>query len=177
MSAQFGVRIVGFIEAVFATVAIGLVQANADPGGTLPAHDPRAVINSVLSAWRRADAHAIAALYEPDGDFVSPSGDRAVGPGEIEAFYQAAFTAGYAGTDATATAARVRALAASFVLVDGSWGIRPTSTSKITEPESGLFCAVLRWHGGRWWIVALREQSSGKELRGLNDRSGGAVKH
>ena len=175
MTAQFGVRVAGFIGVVFATMAIGMVQANADPGGALPAHDPRAVINSVLDAWRRADAHAIAALYEPDGDFVSPTGDRAVGPGEIEAFYQAAFKAGYAGTDATATAAHVRALSASFVLMDGSWGIRPTSTSRITDPESGLFCAVLRRHGGRWWIVALREQSSGKELRELNDRSGGAV--
>jgi uncharacterized protein (TIGR02246 family) len=171
MTALFRVRIAGFIGAVLASMAMGMVQANAVSEGERPAHDPRAVINSVLSAWRRVDAHAIAALYEPDGDFVSPTGDRAVGHGEIEAFYQAAFKAGYAGTDATASAAHVRALSASFVLIDGSWSIRPTSTSRITDPESGLFCAVLRWHGGRWRIVALREQSSGRELRELNDRS------
>ena len=173
MTARLGVRMAGFIGVVLTTMTIGEVQANAVFEGEMSTRDPRAVINSILTAWRRADAHAIAALYGPDGDFVSPTGDRAVGPGDIEAFYQAAFKAGYAGTDATATAAHVRALSASFVLVDGSWSIQPTSTSQVTEPESGLFCAVLRWHGGRWWIVALREQSSGTELRDLSGRTGG----
>jgi uncharacterized protein (TIGR02246 family) len=168
MAARFGVRMSGCIGVVLACTVMGIVQA-----GVPSEHDPRAVIESVLSAWGRADAHAISALYEPDGDFVSPNGDRAVGPHEIEAFYQAAFQAGYAGTRATATAAHVRALSASFVLVDGSWAIQPGSTSRIRDPESGLFCAVLRWHGGRWRIVALREQSSAKALRDLNARSGG----
>ena len=90
----------------------------------------------------RADAHAIAAQYEPDGDFVSPTGDRAVGHDTIEAFYKAAFEAGYAGSAATATAAHIRALSAKLALVDGYWTIQSTAISKITDPESGLFFAL-----------------------------------
>jgi hypothetical protein len=59
-------------------------------------------------------------------------------------------------------------LSATFALVDGYWTIQPTTASKITEPESGLFFAVLHWHGGHWWISALREQTSARELRELN---------
>jgi uncharacterized protein (TIGR02246 family) len=116
------------------------------------------VITNVLDAWRRADARAIAAQYEPDGDFVSPGEDHAVGRNAIEAFYKAAFEHGYAGSGATAKIVHTRAISGSLALVDGSWTIDPTAASKITRPESGHFVALVRLHGSRWWIVALREQ-------------------
>ena len=121
-------------------------------------HGIEKVITTVLSAWREADARAIAAQYEPDGDFVSPADDHAVGRGAIEAFYKAAFEHGYAGSGATAKISHTRGVAANLALVDGSWTIDPTPTSKITRPESGHFVALVHWHGNRWWIVALREQ-------------------
>jgi len=170
MNALAPVRLAASVAAVLAFTSTGSLEATA---GATPAHDPGAVIKSVLSAWGRADAHAIAAQYEPDGDFVSPTGDHAVGQGAIEAFYRAAFDAGYAGSAATATAAHVRPLPATFALIDGYWTIQPTAASKITEPESGLFFALLRWRDGQRWISALREQTSAKELRELNVRSGG----
>ena len=173
MSASALVRLTASLAAVLAVTATGSPAATADPHSANSGHDPRSVIKSVLSAWGRADAHTIAAQYEPDGDFVSPAGDHAVGPGTIEAFYKAAFEAGYAGSVATATPAHVRPLSATFALIDGYWTIQPTPDSKITEPESGLFFALLRWHDGQWWIAALREQTSAKELRELNIRSGG----
>ena len=174
MSALVPVRIAASIAALLALMSTGSLDAIAAPYSATPANDPAAVIKSVLSAWGRADAHAIAAQYEPDGDFVSPAGDHAVGHGAIEAFYRAAFEAGYAGSVATATAAQVRSLSATFAVIDGYWTIQPTAASKITEPESGLFFALLRWHDGHWWISALREQTSAKELRELNVRSGGS---
>jgi uncharacterized protein (TIGR02246 family) len=171
MSALAPVRLAASVAAVLAFTSIGSLEATTH--GATPAHDPGAVIESVLSAWGRADAHAIAAQYEPDGDFVSPTGDHAVGHGAIEAFYRAAFEAGYAGSAATATAAHVRLLSTTFAVIDGYWTIQPTAASKITEPESGLFFALLRWHDGQWRISALREQTSAIELRELNVRSGG----
>ena len=173
MSAVAPVRVVASVAAVFAFTSTGSLEAAGSPYGVTAAHDPGVVIKSVLSAWSRADAHAIAAQYEPDGDFISPTGDHAVGPAAIEGFYRAAFDAGYAGSTATAVAARVRPLAATFAIVDGYWAIQPTAASKVTEPESGLFFALLRWHDGQWWISALREQTSAKELHELNVRSGG----
>jgi uncharacterized protein (TIGR02246 family) len=172
MSLLATARAAASIAAVFALVSTRSLETIAAPHGAAPSHDPAAVINSVLSAWDRADAHAIAAQYEPDGDFVGPTGDHAVGHGAIEAFYKAAFEAGYAGSTATAAATHVRALSTTFALIDGHWAIQPTVGSKIREPESGLFVAVLHWHDGHWWISALREQTSAKELRELNARSG-----
>jgi uncharacterized protein (TIGR02246 family) len=168
MSALDPVRLAARIAAVFAFMSTYTFEAIAVPKDAAAAHDPRVVIDNVLNAWRRADAHDIAAQYDPEGDFVSPTGDHAVGHSGIEAFYKAAFDAGYAGSAATATAAHVRMLSATFALVDGYWTIQPTTASKITEPESGLFFAVLHWHGGHWWISALREQTSARELRELN---------
>lgn len=159
------------VAIVFMFAVIVSLEARAAAEGEVSAHDPSAVINRVLSAWRSADARAIAALYEPRGDFVSPTGEHAVGRGEIEAFYKAAFEKGYAGSAALATAVHVRALSATFALIDGHWTINPTPRSKITESESGLFFAVLRWYRGRWWIAALREQTSAKDLHELNVRS------
>ena len=171
MSALAPVRLGASIAAVFALISTRSLEAISVPHGPATAQDARAVIKSVLSAWGLADAHAIAAQYEPDGDFVSPTGDHAVGHDAIEAFYKAAFEAGYAGSAATATAVHVRAVSSAFALIDGYWSIQPTTVSKIAEAESGLFVALLHWHDGRWRISALREQTSAKKLRELNARS------
>jgi uncharacterized protein (TIGR02246 family) len=128
------------------------------------------LIDNVLSAWGRSDARAIAAQYEPDGDFISPTGDHARGHDAIEAFYRAAFEAGYAGSVATAEVVHVRRVSATFALIDGYWTIQPTAASKIVVPESGLFFALVHWHDGHWWIAALREQTSARKLRELNVR-------
>jgi uncharacterized protein (TIGR02246 family) len=164
MSTRVTVRIAARIAAALVLLSMGSV---AIPQGGAAANDPGVVIASVLTAWSRADAHAIAAQYEPDGDFVSPTGDHAFGRDAIEAFYRAAFDTGYAGSAATATATHMRALSATFALIDGCWTIQPTATSSIAEPESGLFFAVLHRHDGRWWIAALREQTSARELHEL----------
>lgn len=98
---------------------------------------------------------------------MSPDGILAEGRREIETFYRAAFARGYARTNAMAKLAHVRYLSATLALVDGTWRIEPTGTSKVSQPEVGLFFAVLHYQGGRWWIAALREQSSARTLREL----------
>lgn len=159
---------------ILASIVVGSLLLLADGGPTIAGPEsktvPRgtsAVIANVLSAWRRADARAIAAEYESDGDFVSPAGDHASGGAAIAAFYEAAFAAGYAGSNATATVVHARDLSTAFALIDGYWTIQPTAASKIKEPESGLFVAVLHRHDGRWRIAALREQTSARTLREL----------
>ena len=156
--------------AMGAAVMLALLSAAshrsaAADGGSTPERDAAPVINRVLEAWRRADASAIAAEYESTGDFVSPDGDHAVGRRAIEAFYGAAFTHGYAGSNATAGIVHARYLSGSLALVDGFWTIEPTAAAKITAPEAGVFVAILHRRDGRWWIAALREQSSARGLR------------
>ncbi len=119
-----------------------------------------ATIDRVLTAWRHGDAHALAELYEADGDFVSPTGVHAVGRLAIEGFYRAAFTNGYEGSDASAKILQSRIISLDIMLVDGEWTITPTAASRITQAEAGLFVAVLHRRDGVWYITALREQSS-----------------
>lgn len=134
----------------------------------IAANPAQALIANVLNAWDHADARAIAALYETQGDFVSPDGMHAAGRREIEAFYQGAFARGYEATKATATVVHVRHLSRTVAFIDGTWTIEPSSTSKVRKPEAGLFFAAIHWGGGRWLITALREQSSAKTLRELH---------
>jgi len=126
------------------------------------------VMANILAAWNRTDAHAIAAQYETTGDFVSPDGMHVTGRQAIETFYRGAFSRGYAGSRATAVVRHVRDLTGSVALIDGAWTIEPTRTSKVRQPEAGLFSAVLHWQQGRWWIAALREQSSARALREID---------
>jgi uncharacterized protein (TIGR02246 family) len=168
MTVPAPVTLAARIAVALALLSAADVAATAVPHVAATAIDPCVVIDAVLSAWNRTDSHAIAAQYEADGDFVSPTGDHAIGRRAIEAFYRAAFEAGYSGSAATATAAQVRTLPTGFALIDGYWTIQPTAASRITEPESGLFFALLHRHNGRWWISALREQTSARALRELN---------
>ena len=69
-----------------------------------------ATIERVLTAWRHGDAHAVAELYESQGDFVSPTGVHAVGREAIEGFYRTAFAKGYKGSDASAKILQSRAI-------------------------------------------------------------------
>jgi uncharacterized protein (TIGR02246 family) len=172
MNTLVTVRLAVPIAAAFALLSTRILVA-ATPQGEASPNTPSVVIAHVLTAWSRADAHAIAAQYDPDGDFVSPMGDHAFGRGAIEAFYRTAFDGGYAGSAATASVAHIRAVSATFALIDGCWTIQPTAASRIAGPESGLFFAVLHRHDGHWWITALREQTSARALRDLGVTSVG----
>ena len=159
------IRAMGLVAAAVFLLTCGW-RAMAESSET-PRDSAETVIASVLNAWGRADAHAIAAQYETKGDFVSPDGVHAEGRRKIESFYRAAFARGYAGSHATATVVHVRNLSGTLALVDGAWSIEPTPASKVRQPEAGLFVAVLHRRAGRWWIAALREQSSATTLREL----------
>jgi uncharacterized protein (TIGR02246 family) len=153
---------------------LGFAQGRAAISAPKPAsleNQVSALVTNLLTAWRRADARAISEQYEPDGDFVSPLGDHAVGRRAVEAFYQGAFDAGYAKSDATATVLHVRGVSPEYAIIDGSWMIQPTKASKIAQSESGLFVAMLHQHNDRWWIVALREQTSAQMMREMSPTS------
>jgi len=165
LSTRTAMRTLCVIPAAVVLLACGRTAVPGSSATARRAVEP--VIASILAAWNRADAHAIAAQYETRGDFVSPDGIHATGRVEIETFYQGAFSRGYAGSRATAVVSHVRDLTGTIALADGAWTIEPTRASKIRQPEAGLFLAVLHWHDGRWWIAALREQSSARTLREL----------
>lgn len=167
MSPGTAIRI-PFLTAAAALILLMCGRDSAAASGETAVHSVEPVIANVLNAWDRSDAHAIAAQYEADGDFVSPDGMHAEGRQQIEAFYRGAFARGYSGSHAIGTVIHVRNLSGTVALVDGNWTIEVTPASKIRRREAGLFFAVLRRDDTRWWIAALREQSSGTALRELS---------
>jgi uncharacterized protein (TIGR02246 family) len=122
----------------------------------------RAIVEQVLGAWRDGNARDMAAAYESTGDFVNPTGVHAVGRANVEAYYAAAFAAGYAGSALKVNILRTRHLAPTVTLLDGAFRIDPSPGAKITESASGIFSAVLVKKRGRWWIAAMRESSAQK---------------
>lgn len=155
-------------SAVIATTLLTCSRSALAGAGQNTEQQVSSVLTNVLKAWGRADPGAIAAQYEPDGDFVSPDGMHAARRRAIAAFYRGAFARGYAGTRATAQVLHERNLSPTVVLVDGSWRIEPTPASKVRQPEAGLFFAVLHRQGGRWRIAALREQAGARVLREIS---------
>jgi uncharacterized protein (TIGR02246 family) len=122
----------------------------------------RAIVHQVLGAWRDGNARDMAEVYERTGDFVNPTGVRAVGRVNIEAYYAAAFAAGYAGSALAVHILHSRHLTPEVILLDGAFRIDPTSVANITESSSGIFAAVLVKKSGRWRIAAMRESSAQK---------------
>ena len=59
------------------------------------------VVQRFDSAWNRADAEAVAALFSPDGEFVSPSGAITSARGEIRNLLAGGFQERLQGTTLT----------------------------------------------------------------------------
>jgi uncharacterized protein (TIGR02246 family) len=120
---------------------------------------PSQLLDRFMRAWSASDANAIAGLFAPDADFVSPHGIKASGREAITAFYAAAFARGYRGSRGTGEVAAVRMIAPDLALVDGRWQIEGAKTDAGADrpPERGILVALLHRSGQGWEIVALRE--------------------
>ena len=147
---------------------VALVAATAAVAGV--AAGPQTVamttFRAYLAAWNRADAHAIAAQFAPDGDFINPTGYYARGPAEVEAFYKSAFSRGYAGSVGGFTPKAIRSITRDAIAADGVWSIKGARgpDGKVQAPEGGLATAVLVRGRQGWRVALLREQSSAQAL-------------
>lgn len=149
------------MKAIVIVTSLMLVTAILAQGPAVP--DPveqeiRRMPQDLSSAWGRADARAMAELFAGDGDLVIPSGDFLSGRSAIQDFYQSVFEHGYAGSHAGSEIKRIR-LRGAMAVVDGAWNITGArdAAGAPRPPEQGLFTAVLKKHGGKWYILALRE--------------------
>jgi len=131
-----------------------------------PARIAEAVLQHYVLSWDHADAQAIAGAFAHDGDFISPDGLHARGPGEIEAFYQGAFARGYAGSTGRFSPRVVRRLAPGVIAVDGEWSITGArdAQGRPRPPESGIATAVLVEGPKGWQVGLLREQAGAKRI-------------
>jgi uncharacterized protein (TIGR02246 family) len=150
-----------------AALAAGLaLYGSASAAPSLPDSTVAETFKTYLAAWEQGDAHAIAAQFAPDGDFINPTGFYARGPAEVEAFYRAAFTRGYAGSVGGFVVKAVRLIAPGVVAVDGVWSIEGAHdpAGGVRPAERGLATGILVRRVEGWRIALLREQSSAQDV-------------
>ena len=109
----------------FILVCAGLAVGSISSASPLDADKQaiEATLKTVVEAWDRSDAKAIASVYAQDGDLIVPDGTLSAGKPMIEAFYKSAFSRGYAGTAAGAHIVRGRRVGSSSYIADGTWSI------------------------------------------------------
>lgn len=129
-------------------LAFGLAALLATPA---VAADAWSLADAFVQAWDAGDAKALAALFAPDADIVTPDGTVVSGPAKIEAFYAHVFAQGLKGVPATTQIERVRDLGQGLVLIDSRFAIG--------DKERGIMAAVVEEQGGIWRIRALRENT------------------
>lgn len=155
------------IRTAFAALLLLWVSLAAASNGA--GTEIRQLLSAYLRAWSRADAHALASAFEPNGDFVSPDGAHAEGRRAIESFYSGAFERGYAHSEANFAVRKIRLVDPHTAIVDGVWTIAnahdPSGARR--APERGLAVVVLGKTPDGWKIIALREQDSATDLREL----------
>jgi len=156
----------------FIVLAAGVNAA----GATAPRDqkDIRALQHAFTTAWDRADAGALAALFTADGDLITPDGTVLVHRDGIESFYAAIFKNGYAGSHGQAHLVRLQFIKANVALVDGEWSITGARTKdgQPREAERGLYAIIAVKTPNGWMIRALREQSSATALSVAPSRGG-----
>ncbi len=151
----------------FILVCAGLAVGSALSASPVDA-DKQAVeatLKTVVEAWDRSDAKAIASVYAQNGDLIVPDGTLSAGKPMIEAFYASAFSRGYGGTVAGAHIVRGRRVGSSSYVADGTWSIDGIKhAGKPDSREAGVFSAFFVRENGRWRLQALREQSSATSI-------------
>ncbi|MFQ5792179.1 MAG: YybH family protein [Acidobacteriota bacterium] len=141
------------------------VAEEAPPEEPSPAADMAAeeeaiqqAADAFTAAWNNGDAKAIAELFAPDGDSVSPEGELATGREEVEKRYAEDFSETYKGTTISITTTSIRFLEPDVALVDGSYEIAGMKGPEGEEMPvvKGLYLNVCMKEGGQWLIVSLR---------------------
>ena len=129
------------------TLAFGLAVLLATPAAA--DDDAAALSRAFVQAWDANDAKALAGLFAPGADIVTPDGTVVSGATKIEAFYASVFAHGLKGVPATTRIERERDLAPGLAIVDARFAIG--------DKESGIMAAVLQKGDAGWRILALRE--------------------
>lgn len=151
--------------------ALAMVLLASSPSAASAGNEEMKVAASGLldrfaKAWSATDAHALAALFATDADFINPWGVKAEGRWEIEAFYAGAFRQGFAGSKGEGRLVAVRAVSPEFGLIDARWRI---TNAKMPDgspraDEQGILVGLIEKTENGWRILAMRENASATDI-------------
>jgi uncharacterized protein (TIGR02246 family) len=118
--------------------------------------DQKAVLEVVQrfdTAWNRADAEAVAALFAPDGEFVSPSGAITSARAEIKNLLAGEFQDRLQGTTLTTKVDATKFIKQDAALAKGTFTLRGIDLFLGFETSvSGAFIFRIQKTEGRWMI-------------------------
>lgn len=118
--------------------------------------DNKAVLEVVQrfdTAWNRADAEAVAALFAPDGEFVSPSGAITSARAEIQSLLAGEFQDRLQGTTLTTKVDATKFIKRDAALAKGTFTLKGIDLFLGLETSvSGAFIFRIQETDGRWMI-------------------------
>jgi uncharacterized protein (TIGR02246 family) len=118
--------------------------------------DEKAVLEIVQrfdTAWNRADAEAVAALFAPDGEFVSPSGAITSARAEIQNLLAGEFQERLQGTTLTIKVDATKFVKQDAALAKGTFTLKGIDLFLGLETSvSGAFIFRIQETNGRWMI-------------------------
>ena len=104
----------------------------------------RAVNKMFCSAFKRASAAEIAALYAVDGQILPPNGDTITGTNALQEFWQGAFDMGL--KEAKLESSEIDVFGGTAVEV-GRYAIAAAGG---VEADRGKYITIWKNHGGQW---------------------------
>jgi uncharacterized protein (TIGR02246 family) len=111
------------------------------------------VVQTFDTAWNRADAEAVAALFAPDGEFVSPSGAITSARAEIKNLLAGEFQERLQGTTLTTKVDATKFIKQDAALAKGTFTLKGIDLFLGLETSiSGAFIFRIQKTDGRWMI-------------------------
>jgi uncharacterized protein (TIGR02246 family) len=124
------------------------------PQGAMTDHEAvLEVVQTFDTAWNRADAEAVAALFAPDGEFVSPSGAITSARAEIKNLLAGEFQERLQGTTLTTKVDATKFIKQDAALAKGTFTLKGIDLFLGLETSiSGAFIFRIQKTDGRWMI-------------------------
>jgi uncharacterized protein (TIGR02246 family) len=130
---------------------------SADPTADKTPAAVHKTLTALEDCFSRGDAKGLAALWQPDGDFAGPQGERIAGREKIAAAFQAFFAA-HKSCKLQFGVVAMRMVTAEVATVDAIAKMTPAPEGLDGEPRTTI---VLVLHDGRWLIDSVRESAGG----------------
>lgn len=111
------------------------------------------VVQRFDSAWNRADAEAVAALFSPDGEFVSPSGAITSARAEIKNLLAGEFQERLQGTTLTTSVDATKFIKQDAALAKGTFTLKGIDVFLGWETSvRGSFIFRIQEMNGQWMV-------------------------
>lgn len=117
----------------------------------------RSVVDHLIAAWNRHDAHALAALLSTDADFTNARGVTVSGREHMEAIHAQSFATVLKESQLEQAEIRTRFLRSDVASVDVPWQMTGMTDAdgKALPARNGLISLVMVRDAGHWEIVVM----------------------